>query len=135
LPTVYNQADTAAEAKGTGGGLCAALAAACQSLLAGPGAAAGMQAAHKIWYDNALIGLRNAISGKCSLGVLPDLVKDADGNIDLSPREAASAATHNRDDAVRILTYYLEDQAVRDWGWVQAACRTAMADARANFRP
>lgn len=135
LPTVYNQADTAAEAKGTGVGLCGALAAACQSLLIGAGGTGGMQAAHKIWCDNALIGIRNAVSGKRGLGVLPDLVKDADGNIDLSAREAASASTHNRDDTVRILTYYLEDQAARNWDWVQTGCRSAIADARMNFRP
>jgi hypothetical protein len=149
LPVVFNQADTAAEAKHRGGGLCAALASACQSIVAGPIAGPGsggsggggsgppmgaLQAAHKFWQAGALIGLRNAMTGKANRGVLPDLVKDAEGNIDLSPREAASKAAHNRDDAVRILGYYLEDQNERDWTWVQTGCRTAIDEAVAEFK-
>jgi hypothetical protein len=143
LPTVYNQADTAAEAKGTAAGLCAALAAACQTMLQAPGGSGGvlgphtsaLQAAYSVWRERALTGIRNAISAKGSRGVLPGLIKDAHGNIDLSAREAADSATHNRDDAVRILGYYLEDQLTRDWDWVLSSCRSAIAEATANFRP
>jgi hypothetical protein len=79
-----------------------------------------MQKAHRIWHEKALIRMRNAISGQRNLGVLPDLVKDADGNIDLSAREPASATTHTRDAPARILKLpKLEDQAIRNWDWVQ----------------
>jgi hypothetical protein len=144
LPSVFNQADSEAEAKYEFGGLCAALAAACQSLLTGPAAISRhgglpglmgpLKTAYQFWQEGALIGIRNALADKTARGLMPGLVKDAEGNIDLSARENAGNATHNRDDAVRILGYYLEDQNERDWTWVQTKCQTAMGEAVTEFR-
>jgi hypothetical protein len=137
LPAVFNQADTSAEAKGSAGGLCAALAAACHTIITGSSGGDVTQDAWRDWTIGAMIGLRTAIAGKTQRGVLPALVKDTDGNLDpgsIDARGSASRTEWNRDDAVRILGYYLEDQEQRDWAWVQAGCRSAIAEIESAFR-
>jgi len=140
LPAVFNQADTSAEASGTAGGLCAALAMACAAIIEpshGNDAAHLMKSAWEQWSNGALIGLRTAIAGKSEKGVIPPLVKDSEGNItpeSLDARDNASMSESNRDQAVRILGYYIEDQEQRDWNWVAGPCRPRIAEIESAFR-
>jgi hypothetical protein len=136
LPAVFNQADTAAEASRTGGGLCAALAGACAKVL--QGGAKDIQAAWNYWNENAMVALRTAIAAKAEKGGLPSLQKDADGNIlpeSIDARSNAGQAAWNLEDSKWILGYYIEDQEQRGWDWVQIGCCSAITDFQSAFRP
>jgi hypothetical protein len=139
LPTVFNQADTSAEASGTAGGLCSALAMACSAIIGasqGADPRALTKSAWEQWSEGASIGLRTAIASKAEKGVMPPLVKDADGNItpeSLDARANASASEWNRDNAVRILAYYMEDQERRDWNWVVGPGRPRITEIESSF--
>jgi hypothetical protein len=135
LPAVFNQADTAAEAGKTGGGLCAALAGACSQIL--QGGAKDIKAGWDYWSENAMVALRTAIAGKAEKGGLPPLQTDADGNIlpeSISARSNAGQAAWNLEDARWILGYYIEDQKLRGWDWAQTGCRYAINDIQSAFQ-
>jgi hypothetical protein len=150
LPLVFNQADTAAEAKGRVGGLCAALAKACQSMIAKPDAAGSgtskgripmglLEAAYKDWHNEAIAALRNAIASKGSKEVVPPLVGDAFSGYtmeSISARSTAGATVWNRDISIRVLEAYLADQQQqRSWTWAAGSCQSALREIEYKFKP
>jgi hypothetical protein len=217
LPAPFNQADTAAEAKGLEGGLCAALAQACTTVIprsnahrqpaaervAQPphlarvphprsragmsfnwssiglvhpdspaamtsyGSAVGLphpdsplgqhvdfhaelrkrfenqaanagkshlqlvKVAFDTWQRGAVAGLQNALDSKEEKPGIPPLVGDRFTGYteeSIHARSTASQTLWNRDEALRILGYYLEDQ--REWSWnrVVDSCAGALRD-------
>lgn len=146
LPVAFNQADSAAEAKGEAYGLCAALAGACSSLLRHPTsrpAIAGkipldlVQFAYDQWHRDSLSGLRQAIARKGDKPGIPPLVGDPfEGYTpeSIAARLTSNAALSNRDDALRILGYYLEDQPRRSWNIMSATCKWAIQEVESNFK-
>lgn len=138
LPVVFNQADTAAEAKGRSGGLCGALAEACTALLRGNSQPRNaLQAGYDEWQRRALTALQSAASNKKNKPGIPAL----DGNPfegyspeSITARSQASESQWNRDESLRILGYYLEDQAHRTWQWVMGSCQGALREVESNFR-
>jgi hypothetical protein len=147
LPLPFNQADTAAEAKGQSGGLCSALVQACTTLVRRkvivPPVLPGklprdlVQAAYVDWHRNAMTALRNAIANKDAKPGLPPLAGDRfEGYTpeSISARSTASPTLWNRDDALRILQYYVEDQQQRTWQWIMGSCQWALREVEWNFR-
>jgi hypothetical protein len=146
LPVPFNQADTAAEAKGQSGGLCSALVHACTTLIRRQGmfrVPPGklpldlVQAAYVDWHQDAMTALRNAVANKGAKPRLPPLVGDRfEGYTpaSISARATASTTLWNRDDALRILQYYLEDQQQRTWQWVMGSCQGALREVEWNFK-
>jgi hypothetical protein len=140
LPSPFNQADTEAEAKGQAGGLCSALANACATLIRRPlpnRPANGripldlVQLAYDEWHRGATAALRRAIANKGVKPGIPPLVGDPfEGYTieSISARSTASATQWNRDNALRILEYYLEDQPLRNWSWVAGSCQWALRE-------
>ena len=144
LPLAFNQADTAAEAKGQAGGLCAALAKACSVMIAAPEAGAlgagiplgPLQNAFGQWTAGAVSALRDAMGDKAAKGTLPPLQGDRfDGYAaeSIAARSNPPAALWNRDEAVRVLAYYLEDQQTRSASW--AATQSALTEIQSGFKP
>lgn len=141
LPVAFNQADTAGEAKGQPGGLCAALAQACTTLIRSqPGTGkllSALQTGYEEWHRDAMKALRSAALGKSAKPGIPALEGNAiDGYTaeSIAARSQASASQSNRDDSVRILQYYLEDQAQRGWPWVIGRCQETLRDIEAIFK-
>jgi hypothetical protein len=146
LPVAFNQADSAAEAKGEANGLCAALAGACSSLLRHPTsrpAIAGkisldlMQFAYDQWHRGSLSSLRQAIARKGDKPGIPPLVGNRfEGYTpdSIAARSTSNAALWNRDDALRILGYYLEDQQRQSWNMISASCKWAIQEVESNFK-
>ncbi len=146
LPIPFNQADTAAEAKGQAGGLCSALARACTTLIRGnatgqvpPGKISShlLQAAYEDWSRGAISALNDAIAAKTAKPGIPPLEGDPFEGYTLesiSARSTASATQWNRDDALRILQYYLEDQRQRTSQWLTARCQGALREVETNFK-
>jgi hypothetical protein len=134
LPVVFNQADSAGEAKGRSIGLCAALSRGCATLITRPMTGKGpirpgqgaipmdlVQAGYEDWYRDSLTALRNAINSKESKVGIPALVGNRfDGYTpeSIAARSNATQRQWNRDQSLRILQYYLEDQQQRSWRWV-----------------
>jgi hypothetical protein len=145
LPTPFNQADTAAEAKGRSGGLCAALVHACTSLIqhkttkrpaAGKVSLELLQTGWIAWQRDALVALRNASASKELRPGIPPLVGDPFEGYTLesiSARSTAAKSQWNRDDVLRILEYYFEDQRERTWDWVTAGGQTALREVESKF--
>lgn len=196
LPAAFNQADSAAEAKGQPVGLCAALVSACEEVInrwhshrpaasgsslqhsqlahvphpnspagrafdwgsvglphphspagrafdwasvglphpdspaagagadavrcedSGPPHAALVQAGFEAWHRGAIAGLTKALAMKQGKPGIPPLVGDRfEGYTEESValRSQASKTLWNRDESIRILGYYLEDQRQRTW--------------------
>ena len=230
LPVTFNQADTAAEAKGEGRGLCSALANACTALIrlssailppAGdrvahrphlahvphPGSPEGstfdwssvglphpdspvgrdfvwssiglphpdspvgrtfefntglrraaaersfgigsvsssvqkiprelVQAGYQLWYREAMAAFANAISRKRAKPGIPPLVGDRfEGYTEesITARSTAPSKLWNRDDSLRILEYYREDQEDRNWNWVMVSCQEALREVELNCK-
>src|SRR5690606_36760715 len=82
LPAPFNQADTAAENRGEGRGLCAALEAAGRTMIthSTPSGASGripmqaLEAAWLQWNGNAIAALNDAIATKSEMPGIPSLV-------------------------------------------------------------
>ncbi len=139
LPVAFNQADTAAEAKGQSGGLCGALADACTTLLRGnpaPGAGNALQTGYEEWQRRALTALENAAGNKTAKPGIPALQGNPlDGYTpeSIAARSRPSESQWNRDESLRILGYYLEDQEHRTWQWVMGSCQGALREVESNF--
>jgi hypothetical protein len=146
LPVPFNQADSAAEAKGQPLGLCAAFAQACATIISLPFAAnapAGkvnrdlLRAAYEAWQRNALQALERALAAKRAKPGIPPLVGNAfEGYTaeSIAARSEAPAAEWNRDEALSVLEYYREDQPQRGWGWVSASAQTAIEEIESQYR-
>jgi hypothetical protein len=146
LPLPFNQADSAAEAKGESIGLCAAFVQACTTVIRRPIAAnlkAGklslelLQAGYDDWQRNAVPGIARAIAGKGAKTGIPALVGNRfDGYTpeSISARSTAPASQWNRDDSLRILQYYAEDQPQRNWQWVMGRCQGALNEVEGHFK-
>jgi hypothetical protein len=146
LPTPFNQADTAAEAKGQAGGLCAALVKACRAMIDAPDAGAvgspiplaPLQNAFGQWTQGAAQAFRDAMVDKAAKGTLPPLVGNPyDGYTaeSIAARSNPPASVWNRSEAVQVLTYYLEDQQKRNATWAATGCQSALADVARGFKP
>jgi hypothetical protein len=143
LPLMFNQADSAAEAKGQTSGLCAALAKSCRSMLA-PGAAnlpavqlPGLEAAYKEWHTGAIAALTSAIASKTEKTGIPPLAGNRfDGYTpeSIEARSTASKSQWNRDGSLGVLELYLADQQQRGWSWVMSSCQQTLRDLQAAFR-
>ena len=146
LPLPFNQADTEAEAKGAPGGLCFALVQGCTALLrhqlASPtgGGRISMQmvrVAFEAWHTNAIAALVRAHTNKSSKPGLPQLVGNPFEGYDpelIAARSNPNASEWNRDEAIRILELYLEDQRMRMFGVMWATAQSALADVERNYR-
>jgi hypothetical protein len=150
LPVVFNQADSAAEAKGRVGGLCSALAEACSTMINNPDPAAKsylqpgrvpmslLEAAYKDWSTGATVAFQDAISSKTDKGTLPPLIGDRfEGYTpeSIAARSTATAAIWNREIAVRVLRYYLDDQQQSlTWAWVLSGCASAIREVESSFK-
>jgi len=142
LPVVFNQADSAAESNG----LCSALSKACTILIhsqtksrQSPGRFPLdlVQSAYDEWHRGAGASLRKAIVSKGEKPGVPSLVGDRfEGYTLESLRERSEAGNKlwNRDNSLRILEYYLEDQQQRSWNWVVASCQWAVREVESNFK-
>jgi hypothetical protein len=143
LPLIFNQADSAAEAKGQNSGLCAALAKSCRIML-GPGPVnlpavqfPNLEAAYKEWHTGALAALSGAIGAKNEKTGIPPLVGDRfEGYTaeSITARSTASNSQWNRDGSMGVLELYLEDQQQRGWSWVASSCQPTLRDLQASFR-
>jgi hypothetical protein len=146
LPAPFNHADTAAEAKGEAGGLCSALVRACKTLVGrrstgrvpdGKISLELVQAAYEDWHQDAVRALSSGAEKKLTKPGIPPLVGNPfDGYTaeSISARSGASSGLWNRDDSLRILQYYLEDQQQRTWQWVTRDCREALREVEWNFK-
>ena len=146
LPLPFNQADSAAEAKGKAAGLCAALVHACTTLIRRPLVAKPapgkialelVQAGYDDWQRDALAALGNAAQSKSEKPGIPPLAGNPfDGYTpeSISARSTAPAAQWNRDESLRILEYYIEDQRQRTWQWVAARCQGTLREVEGNFK-
>lgn len=115
LPAPFNHADSEAEAKGQGYGLCAALSSAVTILLRYPFVGPGdpLKPAYEEWHRRALSALQRAQQNK---GAKPGVPSFAGTPV------SATSTEWNRSDATRILGYYLADQQNRTWDWVATKC-------------
>ena len=146
LPLAFNQADTAAEANGRATGLCAALAHACsvligQPLTANPRAGKApvdlIQVGYNDWQRNAITALRTAIASKEAKPGIPPLEGDRfEGYTaeSITARSTASSKLWNRDEALRVLEYYLEDQQQRTSNWIGSKCQGTLWEVESNFK-
>ena len=146
LPANFNQADTTAEAKGSNNGLCSALVHACTTVIRRPEGqqmSAGklplnlVGAAYEDWHRHAITALNNAVANKSSKPGIPPLVGDPfEGYTpeSISARSTASTTLWNREESLRVLQYYLEDQQQRTWPWVVGSCQWALQEVESNFK-
>ena len=146
LPAPFNHADTAAEAKGEAGGLCSALVHACRTLVGrrltstvseGKISLELLQAAYEDWHQDAVRAFSNGAAAKSTKPGIPPLVGNSfDGYTaeSISARSGAGSQHWNRDDSLRILQYYIEDQQQRTWQWVTKDCREALREVEWNFK-
>ncbi len=146
LPVTFNQADTAAEAKGQSGGLCAALVQACTILIrhkmtsrivTGQISLGLLQAGYGGWLQFAIEGLRDAFISKGEKPGIPPLEGNPfDGYTpeSISARSAASTRLVNRDESLRVLQYYMEDQQQRTWHWVFSNCQGTLREVESFFK-
>lgn len=146
LPVAFNQADSAAEAKGHAGGLCAAFAGACATLLQrampvqrAPGKIDMdlLRAGYDRWHDLATGALAKAIADKTAKAGTPPLVGDPFAGYtpeSISARSQAPASEWNRDESLSILRYYAEDQQQRGWPWVVARSQPRLRDVELHFQ-
>lgn len=132
LPAPFNHADSEAEAKGEAYGLCAALTSSINVLLRQPRDSGDwLRPAYENWQRLALVALHKAYDRKSSKEALPPLAGDPFGGYtpeSIAARSTARSTLCNRDDAARILSYYLEDQQQRGWPWVLNGCHGVLAD-------
>lgn len=149
LPIEYNQADSAAEAKGQPIGLCAALVQACKTMvsLSPSGIKDGrswrtpwnaLQTAYNQWHMSAINGLRSAIESKLNQETLPPLIGNRFNGYtqeSIKARSTAEASIWNREFAIQILKYYLEDQQQRGWAQISIGCHSSLQDIEQKFRP
>jgi hypothetical protein len=146
LPAPFNQADTVAEAKGEPGGLCSALVHACKTLVGrhlmgrvsdGKIPLDLVQSAYGDWHLDAVRALNSGAAKKSTKPGIPPLVGDRfEGYTgeSIAARSDASTELWNRDDSLRILQYYIEDQQQRTWQWVMKDCREALREVESNFK-
>lgn len=146
LPAPFNQADTAAEAKGESGGLCSALVHACKTLVErdfsgrssdGKIALDLVQPAYEDWHIDALRALSSGAAKKGAKPGIPPLAGDPFEGYTLesiAARSDPSTELWNRDESLRILQYYIEDQQERTWQWVVRDCRHALREVETNFK-
>lgn len=150
LPAVFNQADTVAEAKGQEGGLCSALAGACQKMVHEPEPGGVntitpsrvpmglLEKAYEDWHKHAISGLQNALAVKESGETLPPLVGDRFQGYtpeSIQARSASKPSVWNREFSADVLKYYLEDQKTRNWSWVRSGCQSALRELEFGFKP
>lgn len=114
LPTPFNQADSQAEAKGGATGLCSALVAATTVLLQHPMPTADwLTPAYEEWHRQALVAFQLAEAIKGAKPRVPPLVGNRfDGYTpeSIAARSSVGTTEWNREEATRILGYYLADQ-------------------------
>jgi len=146
LPLAFNQADSAVEAKGKPDGLCAAFAQACATLIrrqvSAKTPAGGLnlelvQAGYEEWQRGAVAAMRKAIASKSAKPGIPPLVGDRFQGYTLesiSLRSTAPASQWNRDESLRVLHYYTEDQQQRTWQWVVGRCQWALREVESRFK-
>jgi len=146
LPLAFNQADSAAEAKGKAVGLCAALVQACNEVLQEPFAtkpAIGkiaselVRAGNNAWHRHALIALENAARSKAGKPGIPPLKGNSfEGYTpeSISARSTASASQWNRDESLGILNCYIEDQQRSTWQWAAGRFQGALRDVESKFK-
>jgi hypothetical protein len=146
LPLPFNHADSAAEAKSQPGGLCAAFVRACIAVITRPISGNNpfgslnlglLQAGYEAWQRNAISALDSAIARKGARTGIPSLVGNPyDGYTmgSIAARSTAPASQWNRDDALRVLQYYKDDQQQRGWSWVISRCHYALDEVQTNFR-
>jgi hypothetical protein len=146
LPLAFNQADSVAEAKGKPDGLCASFANACATLIrrqvwakmsAGGLNMELLQAGYDEWHRGAVAALRTAIANKGAKPGIPPLVGDRFQGYtaeSISLRSTAPASQWNRDESLRVLQYYAEDQQQRTWQWVVGRCQWALRDVESGFK-
>lgn len=150
LPAIFNQADSAAEAKGNMAGLCAALTTACQAIahvqVAGGAKAITplsvsrerLERAYEDWHRNAVTALQSALSVKESGERLPPLIGNRfEGYTpeSIAARSTAEASVWNRELSADVLKYYIEDQQQRGWAWVVSGCQSALREVESGFKP
>jgi len=145
LPIVFNQADTAAEAKGQTGGLCSGLVKGCRTMIIQSGknrtsghvAMEALESAYRDWSTDSLAAFSNALGSKSNKPTVPPLVGDRfEGYTaeSISARSTAGSSLWNRSITINVLAYYLEDQEQRrGWSWVVSSCQSVLRDVEAGF--
>lgn len=137
LPAPFNHADSEAESKASSRGLCGALSAAASIVIRAPLPGVDpLKAAYEEWHRLALEALRLAQENKGSKPGVPKLSGSAIDGYTLESIETRSqvrATEWNREEATRILGYYLDDQRTRNWGWVVGSCQQALRDVAQCF--
>ena len=146
LPVPFNQADSIAENKGAPVGLCAAFEGACQAVIGGgiPPNPRGarlnldlLKLGWDAWERDAPVALARAIASKGEKPGVPALVGDRwEGYTpeSINARFAAPNKQKNRDEALRCLQYYLEDQREKTWGWVIEQIPKRLEEVEARFK-
>jgi hypothetical protein len=146
LPLPFNQADTEAEAKGAPGGLCFALVQGCTALLRHKAASPArggkismemVRVAFEAWHTSAIAALVGAHTSKSAKPGLPPLVGNPFEGYDpdlIAARSDPKASEWNRDEAVRILELYLEDQRMRMFAAMWETAQSALAGVERNYK-
>ena len=96
-----------------------------------------VQTAFDTWHREAMAAFRNALATKSAKPGIPPLVGDRfEGYTmeSISARSTASSTLWNRDDSLRIIAYYLEDQEHRTGSWVTANCKWALREVESNYK-
>jgi hypothetical protein len=138
LPAPFNHADTEAEASGHPGGLCAAFSAAATQLLRKPLPERDwLRPAFEEWHRLALVALRNAQQSKASKPGLPPLEMTGYNEFTAESLQAVGNAgdtAWNRDEAARVLGYYLAHQQGCGWNQMASICAVSLADIERTFK-
>ncbi|MGA7341528.1 MAG: hypothetical protein WBE72_25415 [Terracidiphilus sp.] len=146
VPVPFNQADTAAEDKGSPGGLCAAFEEACKAVirskipLSPRGARLNLdllKLGYDAWERDAPIAIARAIASKGEKPGVPALVGSHFGGYTPESTDARFAAPNkqkNRDAALACLQYYLQDQRLRTWRWVIEECPGRLEEVESRFK-